>query len=191
MLSYQATCWLSAGIETRRLPLSAHPSIVPFQFFATADGHIAVACAKEKFFQALIHAIGKAELAEDSRFGTFAARHQHRDVLLQLLSRRFRERTTAEWLDRLRGQVPCAPVRELSDALAVELLEQRDMLASYEHPRLGTVRGVGLPLQVSGFTPSYRASPALGADAAGLLAELGFDESAIARLADAGAFGRA
>jgi crotonobetainyl-CoA:carnitine CoA-transferase CaiB-like acyl-CoA transferase len=191
MLSYQATWWLSAGIETRRLPLSAHPSIVPFQFFATADGHIAVACAKEKFFQALIQVIGKAELAEDSRFGTFAARHQHRDVLLQLLSRRFRERTTAEWLDRLRGQVPCAPVRELSDALDVELLEQRDMLASYEHPRLGTVRGVGLPLQVSGFTPSYRASPALGADAAGLLAELGFDESAIARLADAGAFGRA
>jgi crotonobetainyl-CoA:carnitine CoA-transferase CaiB-like acyl-CoA transferase len=191
MLSYQATWWLSAGIETRRLPLSAHPSIVPFQFFATADGHIAVACAKEKFFQALIQVIGKAELAEDSRFGTFAARHQHRDVLLQLLSRRFRERSTAEWLDRLRGQVPCAPVRELSDALDVELLEQRDMLASYEHPRLGTVRGVGLPLQVSGFTPSYRASPALGADAAGLLAELGFDESAIARLADAGAFGRA
>jgi crotonobetainyl-CoA:carnitine CoA-transferase CaiB-like acyl-CoA transferase len=191
MLSYQATWWLSAGIETRRLPLSAHPSIVPFQFFATADGHIAVACAKEKFFQALIQVIGKAELAEDSRFGTFAARHQHRDVLLQLLSRRFRERTTAEWLDRLRGQVPCAPVRELSDALDVELLEQRDMLASYEHPQLGTVRGVGLPLQVSGFTPSYRPSPALGADAARLLAELGFDESAIARLADAGAFGRA
>jgi crotonobetainyl-CoA:carnitine CoA-transferase CaiB-like acyl-CoA transferase len=65
------------------------------------------------------------------------------------------------------------------------------MLASYEHPRLGSVRGVGLPLRVSGFAPSYRASPALGADAADLLAELGFDESAIARLTDAGAFGRA
>ena len=76
MLSYQATWWLSAGIETRRLPSSAHPSIVPFQFFATADGYIAVACAKEKFFQALSQAIGMPELAKDSRFGTFAARHQ-------------------------------------------------------------------------------------------------------------------
>src|ERR687898_977374 len=65
MLSYQATWWLSAGIETRRLPLSAHPSIVPFQFFATADGYIAVACAKEKFFQALSQAIDMPELAED------------------------------------------------------------------------------------------------------------------------------
>ena len=189
MLSYQATWWLSAGIETRRLPLSAHPSIVPFQFFATADGYIAVACAKEKFFQALIQVIGMAELAKDPRFATFAARHQHRADLIELLSQRFRERTTAEWLDRLRGQVPCAPVRELSDALDVEPLEQRKMLAAYEHPGLGPVRSVGLPLRVSGFTPRYRPSPALGADAADLLAELSFDDDEVTRLADAGAFG--
>jgi crotonobetainyl-CoA:carnitine CoA-transferase CaiB-like acyl-CoA transferase len=191
MLSYQATWWLSAGIETRRLPLSAHPSIVPFQFFATADGYIAVACAKEKFFQTLIQVIDMAKLVEDPRFATFVARHQHRADLTQLLSQRFRERTTAEWLDRLRGRVPCAPVRELSDALEVENLERRGMLSSYEHPRLGTVRGVGLPLRVSDFTPTYRPSPALGADASDLLTELGFDEAAVVRLADAGAFGRA
>ncbi len=189
MLSYQATWWLSAGIETRRLPFSAHPSIVPFQFFATADGYIAVACAKEKFFQALVQAIGMQALAEDPRFATFAARHENRIELVERLTGRFRERTTAEWLDRLRGQVPCAPVRELSDALEVEGLEQRGMLASYEHPRLGTVSSVGLPLRVSGFTPRYRASPALGADAANLLAELGFDDDEVKRLADAGAFG--
>jgi len=189
MLSYQATWWLSAEIETRRLPSSAHPSIVPFQFFATADGYIAIACAKEKFFQSLIQVIGMAELAEDPRFGSFAARHQHRADLTRLLARRLREQTTAEWLDRLRGQVPCAPVRELSDALEVEGLKRRGMLASYEHPRLGAVRSVGLPLRVSGFTPSYCPSPALGADASDVLAELGYDESAVARLADAGAFG--
>jgi crotonobetainyl-CoA:carnitine CoA-transferase CaiB-like acyl-CoA transferase len=189
MLSYQATWWLSAEIETRRLPFSAHPSIVPFQFFATADGYIAVACAKEKFFQALVQTIGMPELREDPRFGTFAARHQHRDDLVQFLSERFGEKTTAEWLDRLRGQVPCAPVRELSDALDVEALQGRGMLASYEHPGLGPVRSVGLPLRVSGFSPNYRASPALGADAADLLAEFGYDEAEVTRLADAGAFG--
>ena len=81
-------------------------------------------------------------------------------------------------------------MRELLDALEVESLKKRGMLASYEHPRLGTVTSVGLPLRVSGFAPSYRASPALHADAAGLLAELGYDEAAKLRLADAGAFGR-
>jgi len=190
MLSYQATWWLSAGIETRRLPQSAHPSIVPFQFFATADGYIAVACAKEKFFQALVQVIGTPELAQDPRFSTFAARHQYRVDLIALLSQRFLERTTADWLDALRGQVPCAPVRELSQALGAEDLEERGMLASYEHPQLGAVSSVGLPLRVSGFTPSYRAAPALGADAADLLVELGYDESALARLAETGAFGR-
>ena len=190
MLGYQATWQLSAGIETRRLPLSAHPSIVPFQFFATADGYIAVACAKEKFFQALSQVIEMPELAHDPRFATFAARHEQRSDLVQLLSQRFGERTTAEWLDRLRGQVPCAPVRELSGALEVEGLQGRGMLASYEHPRLGTVSSVGLPLRVSGYTPRYRASPALGADAADLVADVGYDEAAVARLADAGAFGR-
>jgi crotonobetainyl-CoA:carnitine CoA-transferase CaiB-like acyl-CoA transferase len=190
MLSYQATWWLSAGIETRRLPFSAHPSIVPFQFLATADGFIAVACAKEKFFQALSQAIDMPELADDSRFSTFAARHQHRDDLVQLLSQRFHERTTAAWLDRLRGRVPCAPVRDLSEALEVEGLRKRGMLASYEHSQLGTVNSVGLPLRVSAFSPRYRASPALGADGAELLAELGYDELAVARLADGGAFGR-
>jgi crotonobetainyl-CoA:carnitine CoA-transferase CaiB-like acyl-CoA transferase len=190
MLSYQATWWLSAEIETRRLPFSAHPSIVPFQFFATADGYIAVACAKEKFFQALSQAIGIPELASDSRFGTFAARHQHRDDLVQLLSQRFREGTTAAWLDRLRGQVPCAPVRDLPEALAVEGLQERGMLASYEHAQLGTVSSVGVPLRVSGFTPRYRTSPGLGADTADLLEQLGFDELAVARLTENGAFGR-
>jgi crotonobetainyl-CoA:carnitine CoA-transferase CaiB-like acyl-CoA transferase len=130
------------------------------------------------------------ELAEDPRFNSFSARHQHRDELVQLLSPRFRERTTPSWLDRLRGQVPCAPVRDLGEALEVERLQQRGMLVSYEHSRLGTVRGVGLPLRVSEFSPSYRAAPALGADAADLLAELGYDEAEVARLADEGAFGR-
>jgi crotonobetainyl-CoA:carnitine CoA-transferase CaiB-like acyl-CoA transferase len=190
MLSYQATWWLSAGIETRRLPYSAHPSIVPFQIFATADGFIAVACAKEKFFRALSQAIDMPELVHDPRFSTFEARHQHRDDLVPLLSQRFHGRSTAAWLDRLRGRVPCAPVRDLSEALEVEGLQQRGMLASYEHSQLGRVNSVGLPLRVSAFSPRYRASPALGADGADLLVELGYDEVDLPRLVDGGAFGR-
>ena len=189
MVSYQATWWLSAGIETRRLPKSAHPSIVPFQFFATADGYIAIACAKEKFFTALAKVIDLPEIANDPRFGTLASRHEHRTDLVQLLTERFGERSTDEWLDRLRGRVPCAPVLGLSDALEADELAARGMLAAYDHPRLGRVNSVGLPLRVSGFTPTYRASPALGADAADLLAELGYDEAEAARLAEAGAFG--
>ena len=190
MLSYQATWWLSAGIPTRRLPHSAHPSIVPFQFFATADGYIAIACAKEKFFVTLAEALDMPELMRDARFATFAARHEHRESLTALLSARLRQRTTDECLDRLRGKVPCAPVRDLEDALDVERLQERGMLAAYEHPELGAVRSVGLPLKVSNFAPRYRAGPALGAATVDLLADIGFDEQELARLAAEGAFGR-
>src|SRR5262249_26016418 len=64
LLSYPATWYLSRGISTERLSHSAHPSLVPFQFFQTADGYIAIACAKEKFFQLLAPLIGRPELVE-------------------------------------------------------------------------------------------------------------------------------
>ena len=83
---YPATWFLSSGFESRRRPLSAHPSVVPFQFFATADGHIAIACPKEKFFTALVRVMGLPELATDERFASFAARGKHRDEVVDRLS---------------------------------------------------------------------------------------------------------
>jgi crotonobetainyl-CoA:carnitine CoA-transferase CaiB-like acyl-CoA transferase len=189
MLGYRATWYLSAGVATDRRPLSAHPSVVPFQFFATADGYIAVACPKEKFFVALAEALETPELARDPRFASFAARDGHRDELLPILSERFAARSTDEWLTRLRGRVPIAPVRGMAEALDEDELAGRDMLGVYEHPVLGTVRSLGLPIRVGDFEPTYRAAPSLGGDAADLLREAGYDEAAVARLADKGAFG--
>lgn len=189
MLSYQAAWWLSAGIVTQRLPRSAHPTIVPFQLFPTADGHIAVACAKEKFFLALAEAIELPELARDERFASFAARHEHRDALLALLERRFQEQPTEQWLERLRGRVPCASSLDITEALDLDMLRTRGMLAEYDQPTLGEVRAVGLPLHVADFVPDYHHAPALGADTDALLAELGYEPADIARLASVGAFG--
>jgi crotonobetainyl-CoA:carnitine CoA-transferase CaiB-like acyl-CoA transferase len=89
MLSYQATWGLSAGQIAERLPHSAHPTIVPFQFFATSDGYLAVACAKDKFFAALIARLDLPALADDPRFASFTERHANRDALLGILAERF------------------------------------------------------------------------------------------------------
>jgi crotonobetainyl-CoA:carnitine CoA-transferase CaiB-like acyl-CoA transferase len=191
MLSYPATWFLSSGFRTERHPLSAHPSITPFQFFRTQDGFIAVACPKEKFFQALVTAIDLPDLASDPRFESFALRNAHRDELLAVLSSRFASASTAEWLTRLRGVVPIAPVRSLEEALDTEELSERAMLVEYEHPGLGTVRSVGLPIAVGDYTPEYRRGPRLGEDGISLLAQLGYSEAAIAELSDRGAFGSA
>lgn len=190
MLGYRATWHLSAGFETGRLPLSAHPVVVPFQFFATADGHVAIACPKERFFVALAKALGMPELARDPRFDSFAARDRHRDELLPLLSARFAERPTAEWVALLGGRVPIAPVRSQSAALDEDELRQRGMLTTYEQPVLGTVRSLGSPIRVGGYAPQHRPAPGLGADAPALLEELGYAPADVDRLAGEGAFGR-
>ena len=191
MLSYPATWFLSSGFETRRHPLSAHPSVVPFQFFVTADGHVAIACPKERFFVALVQAMGLPELATDDRFASFSARGRHRDEVIDRLSERFAELSTAHWLALLRGVVPIAPVRSLSQALDVDELQARGMLAEYQDDAFGRVRSVGLPLHISGFMPEYRAGPGLGADLDAVMAELGFDAVAVERLRALGAFGGA
>jgi crotonobetainyl-CoA:carnitine CoA-transferase CaiB-like acyl-CoA transferase len=189
MLSYPATWYLSSGFRTTRLPLSAHPSVIPFQFFRTADGYLALACPKEKFFVALVAGMDLPGVAEDPRFATFDARRGHRADLLGVLEERFLERTTAAWLERLRGVVPIAPVRSLEEALDTGELQARGMLATYEHPAFGTVRSVGLPITVGGYVPQYRRAPRLAEDTDAVLAGLGYAAEQVAELARDGAFG--
>jgi crotonobetainyl-CoA:carnitine CoA-transferase CaiB-like acyl-CoA transferase len=189
MLSYPATWYLSSGFRTTRLPLSAHPSVIPFQFFRTADGYLALACPKEKFFVALVAAMDLPGVADDPRYETFEARRGHREGLLTLLEARFLERTTAAWLEHLRGVVPIAPVRSMEEALDRDDLEARGMLAAYEHPAFGTVRSVGLPIAIGEYLPEYRRAPRLGEDTRALLSELGYTDAEVEGLARDGAFG--
>jgi crotonobetainyl-CoA:carnitine CoA-transferase CaiB-like acyl-CoA transferase len=189
MLSYQATWGLSAGHIAERLPHSAHPTIVPFQFFATSDGYLAVACAKDKFFAALTARLDLPDLADDPRFASFTERHANRDALLEILAERFATAPTAHWVTLLQGAAPVAPVRSLPEVLDHDLLTAREMLASFTHPDLGEVHSIGMPLHVSGYTPRYHASPALGAHTLEALRAAGLSDDDIARLMAAGAFG--
>ncbi|MHB8620840.1 MAG: CaiB/BaiF CoA transferase family protein [Chloroflexota bacterium] len=189
MLTYPATWHLSRGTPSTRLPDSAHPSIVPFQFFATADGYIAIACAKEKFFRALAVTVGLPELVEDVRFSSFAARLEHRSTLLAILTAQFLTKTTDEWVQALRGTVPAAPVRSMAKALSEAELRERNMLVEYEHPELGPVRQVAAPFNFERYSPRYRRAPELGGDRDEILHMLGYDDHQIGDLTGGGAFG--
>ncbi|MGH2849246.1 MAG: CaiB/BaiF CoA transferase family protein, partial [Solirubrobacteraceae bacterium] len=85
LLTYPATWALSAGFEPVRTRHSAHPSVVPFQNFRTADGWIVVACPKEKFWRRLAEVLGRPDLATDERFATMADRREHAAELLEIL----------------------------------------------------------------------------------------------------------
>jgi crotonobetainyl-CoA:carnitine CoA-transferase CaiB-like acyl-CoA transferase len=109
LLGYLATWHLTAGYEPVRTELSAHPSLVPFQNFATADGWIVVACAKEKFWLRLTQAIDRPDLAVDERFTSFDGRRRHADALLPELRQVFATRTTATWIEVLPAAVRSRP----------------------------------------------------------------------------------
>jgi crotonobetainyl-CoA:carnitine CoA-transferase CaiB-like acyl-CoA transferase len=164
MLNYMAALSLNKGHRSERQPGGAHQTLVPSQTFRTKDGYLVIMCMKEKFWQRLVHRIGLARLLDDRRFRTFQDRLTHRDELIPLLQRMLESQTTAEWLQILRGYVPCAPVYSVEEALEDKQVSARDMVVEVEHPRLGRLREVGCPIKIDGVQPRYTAASRLGAD---------------------------
>jgi crotonobetainyl-CoA:carnitine CoA-transferase CaiB-like acyl-CoA transferase len=190
MLSYYAIWALNRDWHAERVADSGHQSLVPAQNFRTADGWIVVFCNKEKFWRALLDALGLPEVGGDARFATFADRLVHKDALLPILEARFAERPTAEWLARLRGRVPCAPVNTIAQALEDEQVRARGMILEVEHPAFGRLREVASPVRTAGSAASPAPAPRLGEHTDEILRGLlGYDTRRIAGLRTSGALG--
>ena len=190
-LCYVGTWTASRDYEPPRRASSAHPSIVPFQNFATADGWLVVACPKEKFWQALCRVLDRPQLAGDPRFSDFAGRDRHRDELLPLLEEAFREGTTDEWLQALRDAgIPCGRVNLVADALEDPQAVARNAVVGFEHPRLGRVRELATPLRVGEEQRPVGPGPQRGEHTDAVLTELcGYSPEQIERLRLDAAFG--
>lgn len=190
-LMYVGTWVASRGYRPRRISESAHPSIVPFQNFPTADGWIVVACPKQKFWERLCEAIERPDLAADPRFADFGGRNEHREELVPELRAAFLARSTEEWLEALSAAgVPNARVNDVAQALADLQVEARGGLVETEHPRLGTVRQVATPLRVGAEEKPARRAPYRGEDTERVLAELcGYPPERVSELSAAGLFG--
>ncbi len=185
LLNYLAAWTLNRSYVAERTAESAHPSLVPSQLFPTADGYLVVMCNKQKFWAALCQKLGHPEWADDARFRSFSARFEHRDTVIAMLKAAFRARPTADWLRDLKGAVPVAPVNDVRQALKVA--DERGMLLSVEHPRLGTIREVASPIR-AGAPPVPAPAPALGADTEDILTTVaGFSEAEVTGLRLSGA----
>jgi crotonobetainyl-CoA:carnitine CoA-transferase CaiB-like acyl-CoA transferase len=190
MLSYYAIWALNRDWEPARVEDSGHQSLVPAQNFPTRDGWLVIFCNKDKFWTNLIEAMELPELARDPRFASFADRLANKSALLPILEARFAELTTSEWLARLRGRVPCAPVNTIAQALADEQIAARDMIVEVKHPRFGILRQVGTPVKSAGVSPNLNPAPALGQHTDEILGSLlHYEPARIAALRASGALG--
>jgi formyl-CoA transferase/CoA:oxalate CoA-transferase len=149
--------------------------------FATADGELMIAAANDGLFARLCTAIGRPELVDDPRFRTNPDRLAHREELLPLIREPLARRTSAEWLAALEG-IPVAPVQDVAQAARHEQTRASGMVQE-----LDGVETVALPLRVDGSRVGHRSvAPAIGAQSAEVLAELGYSADEIDDLAAAG-----
>jgi crotonobetainyl-CoA:carnitine CoA-transferase CaiB-like acyl-CoA transferase len=192
-LANQSMNYLLTHEAPRRLG-SAHPSITPYQPFATADGFVMLAVGNDRQFASFCRVAGRAELAGDARFATSAARVAHRDALAALLIPVMQTRSSTEWV-RLLGeaQVPCGPINDIAQAFAEPQVRHRGLRLELPHPLAGSVPGVKNPVRFSRTPAQYtRAPPLLGEHTDQVLQErLGLSAEELARLHASGALGKA
>jgi crotonobetainyl-CoA:carnitine CoA-transferase CaiB-like acyl-CoA transferase len=186
-LTYPGSWYLNEGHRTERLPRSSHPSAVPVQLLRTSDGWIFVMCMTEKFWQALLGKLDRMDLASDLRFATPDARRRNRDELTEVLDSEFVGRTTRQWLERLQGLLPAAPVYDLAQALDNPYAGTIGMVRTLPHPARPDFRVLANPIKLDGLRLPSRKAPGLGEHTDDLLREAGYSDAEIAALRERGA----
>jgi crotonobetainyl-CoA:carnitine CoA-transferase CaiB-like acyl-CoA transferase len=188
-LSYVGAWYLSGGIEPQRTEDSSHPSQIPSQILPTRDGHLVIMCAKEKFYRRLVRIVGRPELADDPRFNSFPNRLKNRDELVAILKELFRRKSTADWLELLKCEVPCAPVNTVREAFADSQVAEDEMILEFPHAELGLVRTVAGPIRISDSKARHSSAPQLGEHTEEVLrSHLGKTPEEIQELRDEGVF---
>ncbi len=187
MLANVASAALLTGSDAPRFG-NAHPSIVPYQLLAAADGDLVVAVGNDRQFRSFCEVLGRPELADDPAYATNDRRVAAREQLLPVLEALVREHRRDDLAARLEERgVPVGPVRSVVQALAAEETAARDMVWSVPHPLLGDLPLVASPVKLGRTPPrAARHPPLLGEHTAEVLAELGYADHDVARLAGDG-----
>jgi crotonobetainyl-CoA:carnitine CoA-transferase CaiB-like acyl-CoA transferase len=171
-LGYVATWYLNEGHTSIRQPRSAHYSVAPVQTFPTSDGWLFIMCMTDRFFGELLAAIGRTDLASDSRFATQALRQANREALTALIDAELKRESNSYWLKKLNGVLPVAPVLDLAEALDSPFLQSTEMIQTVVHPAKPAMRVLANPIKINGERLSQTPCSAYGADTTAYVGEV-------------------
>jgi formyl-CoA transferase len=157
----EGTNFLASGKEPVRRG-NAHPNIVPYDVFATKDGHVILAVGNDAQFQKFCKAMGRDDLGADSRFATNPDRITNRDALTEVISEILGAMTTAYIIEVLQKvHVTCGPIHTVGKALNTDQAKARGTVMRVDHP--GTTAGhvdlLGNPLKFSKTPVTVRRAP--------------------------------
>jgi crotonobetainyl-CoA:carnitine CoA-transferase CaiB-like acyl-CoA transferase len=170
-LGYVATWYLNEGHTSIRQPRSAHYSVAPVQTFPASDGWLFIMCMTDRFFNELLTAIGRTDLASDPRFATQSLRQANREALTELIDGELKQESKAYWLKKLNGVLPVAPVLDLAEALDSPFLQSTKMINTVTHPAKPAMRVLSNPIKIDGERLSQTPCSAYGADTAAYVGE--------------------
>jgi crotonobetainyl-CoA:carnitine CoA-transferase CaiB-like acyl-CoA transferase len=190
-LANQALNYLTTSVAPRRMG-NAHPSIVPYQDFPTADGYMIIAVGNDSQFRSLCAALGESQWADDNRFLTNADRVANRDALVALIGRATVSKETRQWVGLLEASnVPCGPINTIRDVFDDAQVRARELRQELPHPLGGHAPFVANPIRMSRSQVEYRlAPPLLGQHTVEVLREIiGLPQAEIEALSAAGVIG--
>ncbi|XP_027860482.1 succinyl-CoA:glutarate CoA-transferase isoform X1 [Xiphophorus couchianus] len=160
-LSHIAANYLNAGKEAKRWG-TAHESIVPYQGFRTRDGHLVLAAANDRQFVTVCQVLELQDLAADPNYRTNQLRVQNRKQLLQILSQRFLQQNSADWLRRFQGSgVPVGPINSIQEVFSEPQVKHNGLIQEMEHPTAGRIAVPGPAVRFSSFPLSGPTPPPL------------------------------
>ncbi len=167
---------------------SAHPTLVPYQAFETKDGYAIIAVPNDGLWRKMCDALGLTELKDHPKYAVNVNRVANREELVGILTEYTKQRESSEIIERLKqAGVPSGPINDLTQLLAHPQVQAREMIQEVEHPTIGMLKMLGIPIKLSDTPGSVRkAPPLLGENTEEVLKQLGYSEEDLIKLKEQG-----